>query len=106
MTIVNDILDFSKIEAGKLTFEIMDFDLLETVESTLDMLAESAHGKGIELVGTIQSDMSTRLRGDPGRLRQILLNLIGNAIKFTEQGEVVVTVFEESETEGNIAGAD
>ncbi len=101
MTIVNDILDFSKIEAGKLTFEIMDFDLLETVESTLDMLAESAHGKGIELVGTIQSDMSTRLRGDPGRLRQILLNLIGNAIKFTEQGEVVVTVFEESETEGN-----
>jgi signal transduction histidine kinase/DNA-binding response OmpR family regulator/amino acid transporter len=102
MTIVNDILDFSKIEAGKLAFEILDFDLVETVESTLEMMAERAHSKGIELAGTIQTDMSTRLRGDPGRLRQILFNLIGNAIKFAEKGEIVVRACQESETEGRV----
>jgi signal transduction histidine kinase/amino acid transporter len=99
MTIVNDILDFSKIEAGKLTFEVLDFDLLETVESTLNLMAERAHRGGIELTGRLAPDMPTRLRGDPGRLGQILSNLIGNAIKFTEIGEVVVTASQESETE-------
>ena len=99
LTIINDILDFSKIEAGKLTFELLDFDLAEAVESTLDMLAESAHGKGIDLVSAISPDVPTQLRGDVGRLRQVLANLIGNAIKFTGTGEIVVQVFKESETE-------
>jgi signal transduction histidine kinase/CheY-like chemotaxis protein/amino acid transporter len=102
MGIVNDVLDFSKIEAGRLIFEMLDFDLVETVESTLDMMAERAHGRGIELAGAIQPAMPTRLRGDPGRLRQILFNLIGNAIKFTDSGEVVVTAFLESETEDHV----
>jgi two-component system, sensor histidine kinase and response regulator len=90
--IINDLLDFSKIEAGKLVLDSADFSLRAAVGDTLRALAVRAHKKGLELVSHIQPDVPDALVGDSGRLRQVLLNLVGNAIKFTEEGEVVVTV--------------
>jgi two-component system, sensor histidine kinase and response regulator len=99
LTIINDILDFSKIEAGKLQFDEVDFDLAETVESSIEILAEPAHARGLELAALIRREVPRTLRGDPGRIRQVLLNLINNGIKFTERGEVVVEISLKSRTE-------
>jgi signal transduction histidine kinase/PleD family two-component response regulator len=92
LTIINDILDFSKIEAGRLVLEAVDFDLAEHMELALDLNADAATRKGLELIMDIQPSVPARVRGDPVRLRQIVLNLIGNAVKFTAKGEVVMRV--------------
>ncbi len=92
LTIINDILDFSKIEAGKLNVESIPFDLLETIENTVELFAERAEAQGLELVLRTDVDIPRYLTGDPGRIRQVLTNLVGNAIKFTEKGGVSVHV--------------
>jgi PAS domain S-box-containing protein len=92
VSVINDILDFSRIEAGKLHLEVINFDLRTTMEDTGDIIALRAHQKGLEFVNIIEPKVPSLLKGDPGRLRQVLLNLVGNAVKFTESGEVVINV--------------
>jgi two-component system sensor histidine kinase/response regulator len=96
LSIINDVLDFSKIEAGKLDLELIPFNLRESLGETMMVLSVSAHQKGLELVYEVQPEVPEALLGDPGRIRQILINLVGNAIKFTEHGEIFVCVDEGS----------
>ena len=98
LVVINDILDFSKIEAGKLELESFAFDLRESIAETLRTLGFRAHEKGLELLGSVDSAVPDTVVGDPGRLRQLVLNLAGNAIKFTERGEVLVRVDVESQS--------
>ncbi|RPJ48000.1 MAG: HAMP domain-containing protein, partial [Candidatus Latescibacterota bacterium] len=102
LTIINDILDFSKIEAGKMELEILDFDIRGILDELLDILALKAHGKGLEITSLVERSVPTHLRGDPGRIRQVLINLAGNAVKFTETGEVAIRVEKAEEKDGRI----
>ena len=103
LTVINDILDFSKIEAGKIDIEVIDFDLRVVVEEAAKLVAPKADEKDLELAVMVDPKMSMRVRGDPGRIRQILINMLGNAVKFTDAGEVILRVRKESE-HGNSIG--
>ncbi len=102
LALINDILDFSKIEADKLELDLIDFSLLTTVEEAAELLALKAHEKGLEMICRVEPGIHAYVRGDPGRFRQILMNLAGNAVKFTEAGEVTVSVGKEGETDTEI----
>ena len=102
MTVINDVLDFSKIEAGKLEVDMTDFPLQQSLGETLKVLAFRAHQKGLELAWRVGPGVPEHLKGDVGRLRQVLVNLVGNAVKFTEHGEVVVSVENEAEDDRGI----
>jgi len=90
LTVINDILDFSKVEAGKLDLESLDMDIRDTIEDVARLLAIQAHPKGLEIIALLDPNLPDLMRGDAGRLRQILLNLGGNAVKFTQSGEVAI----------------
>jgi len=102
LNIINDILDFSKIEAGKLRIESAPFDLREVVEETLALLAPRAHDKGLELINDFDPNLAQGMSGDSGRIRQVVTNLVGNAVKFTAQGEVAVTTKRVPSPEGSV----
>ncbi|MCG8472473.1 MAG: response regulator [Desulfobacterales bacterium] len=92
LSIINDILDFSKIESGKMEFEFLDFNLLNMIENINEIMAIKAQTKGVEYIFHLDSDAPIRMTGDPSRIRQVLVNLIGNAIKFTRHGEILITI--------------
>lgn len=100
--IINDILDFSKIEAGKLEFETIDFDIRTTLEEIVELLSVKANAKGLEIANFIDPNLPAFLKGDPGRLRQIILNLTSNAIKFTRSGSVTIRTQLESEADDSV----
>ena len=100
LSIINDILDFSKIEAGRVEMEYVDFNLQQLIESTSETLAVGANRKGLELLCHVKADVPHNLVGDPGKLRQVMVNLVGNAIKFTDEGEVVIRVELNREEQG------
>ncbi|HYM35403.1 MAG TPA: response regulator, partial [Steroidobacteraceae bacterium] len=102
LTVINDILDFSKVEAGKLELEAIDMDLRDTVEDVARLLAVQAHAKGLEVTAHIDPMLPDMLRGDPGRIRQVLLNLGGNAVKFTHKGEVALELKILEQNEHNV----
>jgi len=102
LTLINDILDFSKIEAGKLSLDVGEFDLQDLISNTMRALAPRGDEKGLELTWETPPDFPPRLAGDPGRLRQVLVNLVGNAIKFTERGEVDLRVEIDSQGEDRV----
>jgi PAS domain S-box-containing protein len=102
LTLINDILDYSKFEAGKLTLETIDFDLSDLLDSVGQLHGARAHGKGIDLATFVEPDVPNRLRGDPGRLRQVLLNLVANAIKFTDHGGVAIETFSLGTVDGEV----
>src|SRR5579864_3937233 len=110
LTLINDILDYSKIEAGKLEIDVIDFNLGDAIGDTMKTLSLRAHQKGLELAYDVQPDVPDALLGDPGRLRQVIVNLVGNAIKFTQTGEVVTYVSAETKSaesvELNVTVAD
>lgn len=102
LSIINDILDFSKIEAGKLDLEILEFNLRNSIAEVMDLPSINAHKKGLEFAYYIDPDIPSHIKGDPGRLRQILVNFINNAIKFTNKGEVIVNAVLEGETASHV----
>jgi PAS domain S-box-containing protein len=102
LRVLNDILDFSKIEAGKLELEEINFDLRDHVEELMELIAVNAHRKGLEFIYQIEADVPAGVSGDRGRLRQVLTNLIGNAIKFTEQGEILVSTYLRDEARDSV----
>jgi len=89
LSILNDLLDFSKIEAGKLELESVDFDIGQVLDGVVELFSQNARGKNLELICDVDPEMPTALRGDPARLRQVMMNLVGNALKFTDQGEII-----------------
>ncbi|MDP3890398.1 PAS domain-containing hybrid sensor histidine kinase/response regulator [Nocardioides sp.] len=102
LTLINDILDFSKVEAGKLELESLDFNLVQVLEEAAELVAEPARAKNLELLAYCSPELPTNLRGDPSRIRQVLLNLASNAVKFTTAGEVVVRAQLDDKTDGSV----